>query len=43
LNAAAATLVPFDHQQSAHCESGVISSLLRHNGLDISEPMGVGM
>jgi len=43
LNAAAATVVPFDHRQSAHCESGVISSLLRHNGLDISEPMAFGI
>jgi hypothetical protein len=43
LNAAAETLVPFEHRQSAHCESGVISSLLRHNGLDISEPMAFGI
>ncbi len=43
MNAVAATVVPFDHQQSAHCESGVISSLLRHNGLDISEPMAFGI
>jgi hypothetical protein len=43
LSAVAATVVPFDHQQSAHCESGVISSLLRHNGLDISEPMAFGI
>ena len=43
MNAAAAPLVPFDHQQSAHCESGVISGLLRHNGLNISEPMAFGI
>ena len=43
MNAAAETLVPFEHRQSAHCESGVISSLLRHNGLDISEPMAFGI
>lgn len=33
----------FQHQQSAHCESGVASSLLRHHGLDISEPMAFGL
>lgn len=43
MNAVAATVVPFDHQQSAHCESGVISSLLRHNGVAISEPMAFGI
>ena len=36
-------VVPFDHRQSAHCESGVISGLLRHNGVDISEPMAFGI
>jgi len=36
-------VVPFDHRQSAHCESGVISGLLRHNGLAISEPMAFGI
>ncbi len=29
----------FNHQQSAHCESGVMSSLLTHAGLPMSEPM----
>jgi len=33
----------FKHQQSAHCETGVISSLLRHHGLNISEPMVFGL
>jgi len=33
----------FSHQQSAHCESGVISSLLTHRGLPISEPMAFGL
>lgn len=33
----------FKHQQSAHCESGVISTLLTHNGLSISEPMVFGL
>ena len=35
--------IPFDHQQSAHCESGAISALLRHGGLPISEPMAFGI
>lgn len=33
----------FTHQQAAHCESGVASSLLRHHGIDISEPMAFGI
>ncbi|HEX5340286.1 MAG TPA: BtrH N-terminal domain-containing protein [Gammaproteobacteria bacterium] len=35
--------IPFDHQQSAHCESGVISSLLRNRQFTISEPMAFGI
>lgn len=35
--------IPFDHQQSAHCESGAISALLRHGGLPMSEPMAFGI
>lgn len=33
----------FEHKHSAHCESGVMSSMLRHYGLDISEPMVFGL
>ena len=33
----------FKHIHSAHCESGVTSLLLKHNGLDISEPMAFGL
>jgi hypothetical protein len=33
----------YQHQHAAHCESGAISSLLRHYGLDISEPMVFGL
>jgi hypothetical protein len=33
----------FTHQQSAHCENGVTSNLLKFNGLDISEPMVFGI
>ncbi|MBO9730600.1 MAG: BtrH N-terminal domain-containing protein [Chitinophaga sp.] len=33
----------FQHTQTAHCESGVISNLLGHYGLQISEPMAFGI
>lgn len=33
----------FTHHQSAHCENGVASNLLKHNGFDISEPMIFGI
>jgi len=33
----------FRHSHAAHCESGVMSSLLRHHGLEISEPMAFGL
>lgn len=33
----------FQHRQSAHCESGVVSSLVTHKGLTISEPMAFGL
>ena len=33
----------FSHQQSAHCESGVMSSLLTNAGFAISEPMVFGL
>lgn len=36
-------VVPFDHQQSAHCETGVISNLMRFHGLRVSEPMAFGI
>ena len=37
------TEISFEHRQTAHCESGTLSALLRHNGLDISEPMVFGL
>ncbi len=37
------TAKTFNHSYSAHCESGVISSLLRHHGVNISEPMAFGL
>jgi hypothetical protein len=33
----------FNHQQFAHCESGVVSTLLSHYGLKMSEPMAFGI
>ncbi len=33
----------FTHKQSAHCESGVISNLMRFHGLDFDEPMAFGI
>jgi len=38
-----ATHPNFEHRHAAHCETGVVSSLLRHYGLDISEPMTFGI
>ncbi len=33
----------FTHYQHAHCESGVTTNLLRHEGLNISEPLVFGI
>jgi len=33
----------FQHQHAAHCESGVISNLLRHHGVPISESLAFGL
>ena len=33
----------FQHQHAAHCESGVLSNLLSHHGLPVSEPMVFGL
>lgn len=33
----------FTHQQSAHCENGVASNLLKQKGISISEPMIFGI
>lgn len=35
--------VEFQHRQSAHCENGVTSNLLRFYGVDLSEPMVFGI
>jgi len=36
-------VIDFSHRQSAHCETGVLSNLLRHHGLNISEAMVFGI
>ena len=35
--------VVFDHRHAGHCESGALSALLRHRGLDLSEPLVFGI
>jgi len=35
--------INFTHYQHAHCESGVTANLLRHQGIDISEPLVFGI
>lgn len=35
--------IDFQHAQSAHCESGVCSNLLNHEGLNVSEAMAFGI
>ncbi|MDR1012174.1 MAG: BtrH N-terminal domain-containing protein [Opitutaceae bacterium] len=42
-SSAAPAASTFQHLQSAHCESGVITSLLRHEGLPITEAMVFGL
>lgn len=35
--------IDFKHHQSAHCENGVASNILKFNGIDISEPLVFGI
>lgn len=35
--------IDFTHKQSAHCENGVVSNLMRHHGIPVSEPMVFGI
>lgn len=35
--------IDFKHNQSAHCENGVVSNLLKFNGMELSEPMVFGI
>jgi hypothetical protein len=36
-------VIDFEHRHYGHCESGVVSALLRHGGLDLSEAMVFGL
>lgn len=33
----------FEHRHASHCESGVMSAIVRHQGLPMSEPMTFGL
>lgn len=35
--------IEFTHHQSAHCENGVVSNLMKHHGFQVSEPMVFGI
>lgn len=35
--------IDFTHYQHAHCESGVTTNLLRHEGIEITEPLAFGI
>lgn len=37
------SIIPFKHKMAAHCESGTVTALLNHVGLEISEPMVFGI
>lgn len=37
------SIIDFRHQQHAHCESGVTANLLRHYGIEMTEPLAFGM
>jgi len=36
-------MMDFQHSHASHCESGVMSAMLRHLGLPISEAMALGL
>lgn len=35
--------IDFKHKQAAHCESGVTSNILNHYGIELSEPLVLGI
>lgn len=37
------SIIPFNHVMAAHCESGTVTAILRHHGMDITEPMVFGI
>lgn len=43
LNSETKIQIDFTHHQAAHCENGVVSNLMKHNGFQISEPMVFGI
>ncbi len=36
-------IIDFKHKQSAHCENGVVSNMMRFYGIELSEPMVFGI
>ncbi|NQV01746.1 MAG: BtrH N-terminal domain-containing protein [Bacteroidia bacterium] len=36
-------MIDYTHRQAGHCESGTTSNLLQYYGMDISEPMALGI
>ncbi len=36
-------VMDFEHKQSAHCENGVVSNMLKYHGISLSEPMVFGI
>ena len=39
----AAVLIPFEHRMAAHCETGTLGAQLAHAGLELTEPMLLGV
>lgn len=37
------TEIPFEHRMAAHCETGTVTALLSHAGLQITEPLVFGI
>ena len=37
------TEIPFEHRMAAHCETGTVTALLNHAGLQITEPLVFGI
>jgi hypothetical protein len=35
--------IPFEHRMAAHCETGTVTALLNHAGLEITEPLVFGI
>jgi len=37
------SIIPFRHVMAAHCESGTVTALVNHHGMNVSEPMVFGI